>query len=110
MFSLESPQRGDSNEYIQYTIPQYKKIILNYSKSAPMGFVSRTQGVQNSRGKRAISVRTIEVLLYSVIGLTVVPNSDYHNTISFGEIPITILLLLTVLHYNGCCCFVLHPR
>ena len=25
MFSLESPQRGDSNEYTQYTIPQYKK-------------------------------------------------------------------------------------
>ena len=25
MFSLESPQRGDSNEYTQYTIFQYKK-------------------------------------------------------------------------------------
>ena len=25
MFSLESPQRGDSNKYTQYTIPQYKK-------------------------------------------------------------------------------------
>ena len=25
MFSLESPQRGDSNEYIQYTISQNKK-------------------------------------------------------------------------------------
>ena len=25
MFSLESPQRGDSNEYTQYTISQYKK-------------------------------------------------------------------------------------
>ena len=25
MFSLESPQRGDSNEYAQYTISQYKK-------------------------------------------------------------------------------------
>ena len=25
MFSLESPQRGDSNEYVQYTISQYKK-------------------------------------------------------------------------------------
>ena len=24
MFSLESPQRGDSNEYTQYTISQYK--------------------------------------------------------------------------------------
>ena len=25
VFSLESPQRGDSNEYTQYTIFQYKK-------------------------------------------------------------------------------------
>ena len=25
MFSLESPQRGDSNQYTQYTIFQYKK-------------------------------------------------------------------------------------
>ena len=25
MFSLESPQRGDSNKYTQYTISQYKK-------------------------------------------------------------------------------------
>ena len=25
MFSLESPQRGDFNEYTQYTISQYKK-------------------------------------------------------------------------------------
>ena len=38
MFLLESPQRGDSNEYTQYTISQYKKkIILNYPKSATMG-------------------------------------------------------------------------
>ena len=27
MFSLESPQRGDSNEYTQYTISQYKNEI-----------------------------------------------------------------------------------
>ena len=25
VFSLESPQRGDFNDYTQYTIPQYKK-------------------------------------------------------------------------------------
>ena len=25
MFSLESPQRGDSNEYTQYTVYQYEK-------------------------------------------------------------------------------------
>ena len=33
MYSLESPQRGDSNEYIQHTsINIIKKITLNYSK------------------------------------------------------------------------------
>ena len=42
LFSLESPQRGDSNEYTQYTISQYKKkVILNYPKSATIGFVPR---------------------------------------------------------------------
>ena len=42
VFSVESPQRGDSSEYTQYTISQFKKkIILNYLKSATMGFVPR---------------------------------------------------------------------
>ena len=68
VFSLESPQRGDSNEYTQYTISQYKKgkFILNYPKSAAIcpNFQGTQERVQNSRGKRAISVRAIEVLLY----------------------------------------------
>ena len=35
MFSLESPQRGDSNEYTQNIISQYKKkVIVKYPKSA----------------------------------------------------------------------------
>ena len=39
VFSLESPHRGDSNEYIQYTIFIIKNnIILDYPKSAAMGF------------------------------------------------------------------------
>ena len=38
MFSLESPHRGDSNEYTQYSIFNIKKITLNYPKSAAMGF------------------------------------------------------------------------
>ena len=38
MFSLESPHRGDSNEYTQYTIFNIKKkITLNYPKSAAKG-------------------------------------------------------------------------
>ena len=66
VFSLESPHRGDSNEWTQYTIfNMNKKDTINYPKSAAMGFFFQgTQvRVQNSRGKRAISVRAIEVLL-----------------------------------------------
>ena len=46
MFSLESPHRGDSNEYTQYTIfNMKKKIIIYYHKSAAMGFFSK--GLKN---------------------------------------------------------------
>ena len=42
VFSLESPHRGDSKEYTQYTIFQYKKrIIPNYPKSATKDFAPR---------------------------------------------------------------------
>ena len=42
VFSLESPHRGDSIEYTQYTIFNIiKKITLNYHKAAAMGFFSR---------------------------------------------------------------------
>ena len=35
LFSLESPRRGDSNEYTQYTIfNMNKKNTINYAKSA----------------------------------------------------------------------------
>ena len=65
VFSLEYPHRGDSNEYTQYTIFNIKtKNILNYPKSAAMGFFHGTQErVRNSRDKRAISVRAAEGLL-----------------------------------------------
>ena len=66
MFSLESPHRGDSNEYTQYIILNVKKKnTLNYPKFAAMGFFQGTQErVRNSRGKRDISIRATEVLLY----------------------------------------------
>ena len=42
MLSLESPHRGDSIEYTQYTIFDIKKkITLNYLESAVMGFFFR---------------------------------------------------------------------
>ena len=50
VFSLESPHRGDSNVYTQYTIFVIKtKIAPDYSKSAAMGFFPRDS--RNSRGK-----------------------------------------------------------
>ena len=67
VFSLESPHRGDSNESTQYTIFNIeKKITLKFRKSAAMGFLCQgtQERVRNSRGKRAISVRANEVLLY----------------------------------------------
>ena len=39
MYSLESPRRGDSNEYTQYTI--FNEITLNYPKSVAFGFWSK---------------------------------------------------------------------
>ena len=42
VFSLESPHRGDSNEYTQYTIfNMNKRNTLNYPRSAAMGFFPR---------------------------------------------------------------------
>ena len=46
VFSSESPHRGDSNEYTQYTIFNIKKkITLNYPKSAAVYFF--LQGLKN---------------------------------------------------------------
>ena len=45
MFLLESPHRGDSNAYTQYTIFNIKKkITLNYPISAAMGL---SKGLKN---------------------------------------------------------------
>ena len=67
MFSLESHHRGDSNEFTQHTIFNIgKKIPLNYPVSAAVRIFQGTEErVRNSRGRREISVRAIEVLLYS---------------------------------------------
>ena len=59
VFSLETPQRGDSNEYTQYTISQYKKNLPLWNF-----FQGTQERVRTGRGKRAINVRAIEVLLY----------------------------------------------
>ena len=65
MFLLESPHRGDSNEYTQHAIINIKKkITLNYPKyytvcSYGIFSLGTRERVRDSRGKRAI-----EVLLY----------------------------------------------
>ena len=58
MFSLESPHRGDFNEYTQYTIVNILSQICSYAI-----FQGTQERVRNGRGKRAISVRATEVLL-----------------------------------------------
>ena len=73
VFSLESPHRGDSNVYTQYTFVNVgNKITLNHLKSAAMGFLFQgtRERVRNSHGKRAISVRAIEVILYFWLACT----------------------------------------
>ena len=66
MFSLESPHRGDSNVYTQYTIFNIKrkspKIILNLQLWDL--FQGTQERVRNSDGKGAISVQATEDLLY----------------------------------------------
>ena len=65
-FSLQSRKRGDSNKYTQYTIFNIKRtsseIFLNLQQLD--FFQGSEESVQNSRGKRAISFRTIEGLLH----------------------------------------------
>ena len=80
MFSVESLHRGDSNEYTQYTICNMKKKnTLNYPKSAALWIFQGTQKrVRNSRGKLAISVRAIEVLLYVNGPLVVLMKAGNH--------------------------------
>ena len=45
LFSLESPHRGDSNKYTQYTIFNIKKNTLNQPKSAAIRFFPK--GLKN---------------------------------------------------------------
>ena len=62
-----------STQNIPFSI-QTKKISLEYHKSAAMGFFQGTQKrVRTSHGKRAISVRATEVLLY----IYFIPSSEF---------------------------------
>ena len=66
VFSFESPHRGDSNEYTQQAIINIKIRKLSQRSCLQLWDFSlgTPERVRNSRGKPAISVRAIEVLLY----------------------------------------------
>ena len=54
VFSLESPDRGDSNEYTQYTVFRIKKkITLNFPKYAAINFFSK--GLKNEFGTARVN-------------------------------------------------------
>ena len=69
VFSLESPHRGDSNEYTKHTNFNIKK--KNHHKLSQIQlflqlwdfYLETQERVRNSRGKRAISLRATEGLL-----------------------------------------------
>ena len=70
MFALESPHRGVSNENTQYTIfNMNKKNTLNLQLR--IFFQGTQERVRNSRGKRVISVRAIEVQLKYTLFCTI---------------------------------------
>ena len=81
MFSLESPHRGDSNEYTQYTIFNIKKkITLNYPNSAPIGFFSK--GLKKEFETVVVNEPSVfEPLKFYCTSL--VNTSDYLETRSF---------------------------
>ena len=86
VFSLESPHRGNPNDYTQYTIINTeKKITLNYSKyynvsSYGIFFLGTQEQVRNRLGKRVISVRVTEVLLYLLFNVYMCVSSLSQNT------------------------------
>ena len=67
VFSLEMPHQGDSNVHTQYTIFIIRKENhprLSQICSYGIFFQGAQERVRNRHGKRAISVRATEVLLY----------------------------------------------
>ena len=96
MFSLESPHLGDSNENTKIYHFRYKKENLpKLSQICSHGIFSQgnQEQVRNSRGKRAISVRAIEVLLYLFSGMNKHVSKGSRSLI----VVVTVLLLSLVL-------------
>ena len=92
--------------YIHYTIYIIKqKITPYYSKSAATGFFLLTQErVRNSRGKRVISVRSTEVLLYFVHvikGFIVNPGESADNKLHEPHLGLRCLQIQRQSNFNG---------
>ena len=70
MFSLESPGRGDSNEYTQYTIFNMKnKNTIYYPKTAAMGFFPK--GLKNKFETAAVNEPSVfEPLVFYCISFS----------------------------------------
>ena len=80
--------------------PSLKKaIILNYPKSAAMGFVPRDQErVRNSRGKQAIGVRAIAAMGFVPRDQERVRNSRGKQAIGVRAIEVLLYILLRDLY------------
>ena len=79
MFSLESPHRGDSNEYTRYTIfNMNKKDTINYPKSAAMGFFSK--GLKNEFETAVVNEPSVfEPLKFYCIGFLENMDSSWYR-------------------------------
>ena len=80
--SLESPQRGDSNEYTLHTTFNNKK--ESHPKLSQIYcyviFIGSQERGRDSRGKRAIIIRAIDVLLYMILLLKLLLNMEHGGT------------------------------
>ena len=94
MFSLESPHRGDSNEYTHYTISHTKKkYTLNYSKSAAMEFFSK--GLKNEFQTAVVNKPSVfEPLKFYYIGKTLKYSCIKSFSISLTKLEISCRVFL----------------
>ena len=99
MLSLESPHRGDSNEYTQYTIFNIKKkITLNYSKSTAMDFYSK--GLKNKIETAVVNEPSVFeppkfycISTYAALILTIFSIKYFHDLINVSLFQDTEYLL-----------------
>ena len=92
VISLESPHRGNSNEYTKYTIINIKKKITpTYPKSAAMGLCSK--GLKKEFKTAVVNnpsvFQAIEVLLYLVLQCRTIISVDSDETLLRSALSVT---------------------